>query len=104
MQRLDDNFQNKESMTETIKKGFFQGTDYLSEHFNTSSLQDISASFSHSESCEWLNQVLKVFISEWKESKSFKKYWILKMKKAYNKKRPEYLGEIKVTNFSINES
>jgi hypothetical protein len=53
------------------------------------------------ESAVWLNDLLRTFIFEWKNSPRFIKYMCNKLKKGFNKDNPEYIGEIEVNNIEV---
>ena len=48
------------------------------------------------ESAVWFNCLFSTFVKEWSESERFLSYLNRRLKKVYNKDRPQFLGEISV--------
>ncbi|CAG9331760.1 unnamed protein product [Blepharisma stoltei] len=53
------------------------------------------------ESSVWLNELLSTYISEWIDAPRFQKWICRRLKKVYNKDRPEIISEINVRNVEL---
>ena len=54
---------------------------------------------SNNEEAKWLNNLLAVFVEEWKNSEKFQKYACKKLAKKLNKDNPKFVGSISVSDF-----
>lgn len=55
--------------------------------------------FTNTEEALWLNNLLSVYVEEWKDSEKFQTYICRKLAKKLNKDNPDIIGNISVKNF-----
>ena len=65
------------------------GTDCIAPY-------EAGQSIGEPESALWFNSLFSTFMREWSESQRFLAYLCRRLKKVYNKDRPQFLGEISV--------
>lgn len=112
---LLSNYSEKIKMISTASK-YFEALDDIKEmlSFNKESQihnnlcpfykeenveHDAQINISETENAQWLNNLLMVYVEEWRNSQKFQEYICKKVAKKLNKDNPKIIGNITVNNF-----